>query len=61
MLGGVRGAKHCLLPEANELIINRVSPDGALDYMIMPGQTFDDILHLLGYHGPVTKGQRSFP
>jgi len=48
MLGGVRGVKHCLLPEANELLIS-ANADGGLDYTVLPGQTYDQILTLLGY------------
>lgn len=50
ILGGIRGAKHCLIPEADELIIEGIGADGALDYTIMDGQNTDEILHLLGYH-----------
>ncbi len=49
ILGGIRGAKHCLLPEANELIIEGIGADGVLDYSIMGEQTYDEILNLLGY------------
>lgn len=48
MLGGVRGSKHCVLPEAYELVIDR---DGAGQYQfqILHGQTPDEVLHNLGY------------
>jgi arginine decarboxylase len=48
ILGGIGGAKHCLLPEANELIIS-TNPDGELTYNVLPGQTYPQILNLLGY------------
>lgn len=48
MLGGVRGSKHCVLPEAYELIIDRNDSD---DYVfeILAGQTAADVLDNLGY------------
>jgi len=48
MLGGVRGSKHCVLPEAYELVIGR---DGhnQYHYQILHGQTPDDVLRNLGY------------
>ncbi len=49
MLGGIRGAKHCLLPEASELIIEGFDDGGALRYSVMPEQSYEDILYLLGY------------
>jgi arginine decarboxylase len=48
MLGGVRGVKHCLIPEATELLIS-AGPNGTLNYNVLPGQTYDEILELLGY------------
>jgi arginine decarboxylase len=48
ILGGIGGAKHCLLPEANELVIAS-SADGNLTYEVLPGQTCPDIVKLLGY------------
>ena len=48
MLGGVRGSKHCILPEANELIVDRGS-DGAYQFQILPGQSSKDVLRNLGY------------
>ncbi|HRQ39019.1 MAG TPA: arginine decarboxylase [Chloroflexota bacterium] len=47
MLGGVRGSKHCVLPEAYELVIDRV--DETYHFQILHGQTPDDVLHNLGY------------
>ncbi len=48
MLGGVRGSKHCVLPEATELLID---DDGAGGFVcdIVPGHTTEDVLHNLGY------------
>jgi arginine decarboxylase len=48
MLGGVRGSKHCVLPEANELLVDRDS-DGGYQFHIIPGQSSDDVLCNLGY------------
>jgi arginine decarboxylase len=50
MLGGVRGSKHCVLPEANELIVDREG-DGRYQFQVLPGQSFQDVLCNLGY-GP---------
>jgi arginine decarboxylase len=48
ILGGIGGVKHCLLPEANELIITS-QPNGDLQYEVLPGQSYDEILKILGY------------
>ncbi len=48
MLGGVRGSKHCVLPEANELVIDRYSRD-AFQFEVIRGQTASDVLQNLGY------------
>jgi arginine decarboxylase len=48
MLGGVRGSKHCVLPEANELIVDR-RPDGGYEFDVIPGQDAADVLRNLGY------------
>lgn len=48
MLGGVRGSKHCLLPEAQELIID-CGPDKAPIFQLVEGQTADEVLYNLGY------------
>ncbi len=48
MLGGVRGSKHCVLPEANELLIDR-DADGRLQFSVIRGQTKEDVLRNLGY------------
>ncbi|MFO7679516.1 MAG: arginine decarboxylase [Chloroflexota bacterium] len=49
MLGGVRGSKHCVLPEAMELIIDR-EENGRYLFTILAGQTTADVLSNLGYH-----------
>ncbi|MCB8983019.1 MAG: arginine decarboxylase [Ardenticatenaceae bacterium] len=49
MLGGVRGSKHCVLPEAVELIVYK-DDDGRLQFDLIPGQSAADVLHNLGYH-----------
>ncbi|MBN1955060.1 MAG: arginine decarboxylase [Anaerolineae bacterium] len=56
MLGGVRGSKHCVLPEANELVIDRDS-QGRYRFEIIPGQSSGDVLRNLGYCDVETKGQ----
>ncbi len=48
MLGGAGGAKHCVIPEANELIIDRDS-DGAYQFQRVPGQNAEKVLVNLGY------------
>jgi len=48
MLGGVRGSKHCVLPEAYELIIDR-QENGSYEFEMIVGQTIDDVLRNLGY------------
>ena len=48
MLGGVRGSKHCVLPEATELLIDD-GEDGGFVCDIVPGHTTEDVLHNLGY------------
>ena len=48
MLGGVRGSKHCVLPEATELLIDR-DDDGALSCEVLPGHSTEDVLRNLGY------------
>ena len=48
MLGGVKGSKHCVLPEAYELIIDR-DEDGRFQFQIIHGQTPEDVLNNLGY------------
>jgi len=48
MLGGVRGSKHCVLPEAFELIVDRDS-NGRHLFEVLRGQTAEDVLDNLGY------------
>lgn len=48
MLGGVRGSKHCVLPEAYELIVDR-DQDGQFQFDVITGQTAGDVLRNLGY------------
>ena len=48
MLGGVKGSKHCVLPEAYELIVDRTE-NGRFQFQIMRGQNADDVLRNLGY------------
>jgi arginine decarboxylase len=48
MLGGVRGSKHCVLPEAMELIVDR-DQAGRYQFQLLPGQTHEDVLRNLGY------------
>ena len=54
MLGGVRGSKHCMLPEATEVLIDddgdgEDGGDGAFTCDILPGHTTEDVLRNLGY------------
>jgi arginine decarboxylase len=48
MLGGRHGAKHCLLPEGPELIVDH-DGDGSLDYSYQSAQTATQVLGHLGY------------
>ena len=48
MLGGVRGSKHCVLPEANELIVD-LGEEGGYQFEVIPGQEAADVLRNLGY------------
>ena len=50
MLGGVRGSKHCVLPEANELIIDR-DMNGQYQFELISGQSSVDVIRNLGYVG----------
>lgn len=50
MLGGVRGSKHCVLPEAPEVIVDREA-DGRYRFHVLPGQSFGDVIRNLGYVG----------
>ena len=48
MLGGAGGSKHCVIPEADELIIDR-NEDGAYEFQILQGQDPAKVLRNLGY------------
>lgn len=48
MLGGVRGSKHCVLPEANELIVD-FDENGRFQFELLHGQATGDVLRNLGY------------
>ncbi|MBK6712486.1 MAG: arginine decarboxylase [Chloroflexi bacterium] len=48
MLGGVRGSKHCVLPEAMELVVYK-DENGRYQFDLLPGQTTADVLRNLGY------------
>lgn len=48
MLGGVGGTKHCVIPEADELIIDR-DLSGQYQLQLLPGQNLNKILGNLGY------------
>jgi arginine decarboxylase len=48
MLGGVGGSKHCVIPEADELIIDR-DQDGDYQFQVIPGQGPDKVIGNLGY------------
>jgi arginine decarboxylase len=50
MLGGVRGSKHCVLPEAYELVVDE-GENGRFRFELLRGQTPDEVLTNLGY-GP---------
>ena len=49
MLGGVGGSKHCVVPEAYELIVDR-DGNGRYQFQLITGQTEADVLSNLGYH-----------
>lgn len=48
MLGGAGGSKHCILPEADELIVDR-APGGGYMFQHIPGQLSARVLTNLGY------------
>jgi arginine decarboxylase len=48
MLGGVKGSKHCVLPEAYELIVD-LDSENQLQFQLLQGQTSSDVLSNLGY------------
>lgn len=49
MISGVKGVHHCLLPEAQELIIYKKNGEHKFD-KINPHQSSDTVLHKLEYH-----------
>jgi diaminopimelate decarboxylase len=55
VLAGVRGAHHCGLLEAVELILER-GPDGQQRGRLMARQTFQETAALLGYHSDAVSG-----
>ena len=48
MLGGVKGSKHCVLPEAYELLVDREAGE-PYQFQTIRGQTPADVLGNLGY------------
>ncbi|MCA9937897.1 MAG: hypothetical protein KC418_04605 [Anaerolineales bacterium] len=48
MLGGVRGSKHCVLPESDELIVDQ-DENGRYHFERVGGQSFDEVLRNLGF------------
>jgi arginine decarboxylase len=48
MLGGAGGSKHCVIPEADELIIDRKA-NGEYEFQVLPGQSAEEVLENLGY------------
>jgi len=50
MLSGVRGAHHCLMPEAEELVIEQAA-DGSRVVRSVPEQSVQEVLRVLGYEG----------
>jgi arginine decarboxylase len=48
MLGGVGGSKHCVIPEADELIIDR-DESGTYEFEIISGQGSEGVIRNLGY------------
>lgn len=48
MLGGVRGSKHCVLPEAHELIVDQ-DEAGRYLFELLPGQSVAEVLSNLGF------------
>ena len=51
MLGGARGSKHCVLPEADELVVQGYDAEsGRFQFRIIPGQNTAEVLANLGYH-----------
>ncbi|MBN2085901.1 MAG: hypothetical protein JW748_11835 [Anaerolineales bacterium] len=52
MLGGMGGVKHCMIPEADELIIEH-GADGTFHYRLNRGQNSWEIARTLGYQRDV--------
>jgi arginine decarboxylase len=48
MLGGVGGSKHCVIPEADELLIDQ-DLEGAYEFVHLAGQDVQRVLRNLGY------------
>jgi arginine decarboxylase len=48
MLGGVGGSKHCVIPEADEMIIDR-NEDGEYQFQVISGQDPGEVIGNLGY------------
>lgn len=48
MLGGVGGTKHCVIPEADELVVER-DASGQYVFQLLPGQNLNKVLGNLGY------------
>jgi arginine decarboxylase len=48
MLGGVRGSKHCVLPEASELVVDQ-DDAGHYTFDLLAGQTVSEVLTNLGF------------
>lgn len=51
MLGGAGGTKHCIIPEGDELIVDRAG-DGRYTFQHIPGQNPARVLQNLGYPPP---------
>jgi hypothetical protein len=54
-LGGVGGSKHCVIPEADELIIDR-DDHGEYEFHHIPGQGVGKVLRNLGYKDAAVEG-----
>jgi arginine decarboxylase len=51
MLGGARGSKHCVLPEADELVVQSYDAEnGRFQFRTIHGQSTAEVLANLGYH-----------
>lgn len=48
MLGGVGGSKHCVIPEADEVVVD-LDPRGEPVFEVLPGQGSAQVLKNLGY------------